>query len=208
LLQAWDFRFEADDFAPVVFEEWVKALRELTWDEFVSTSKTGPLQTPEDWRLVDLLRSDPLNPWFDIQVTDKRESAADLITAAIEKASLEVDALAKIEGYAWGEYNNASVQHLMRLPAFSRMNLPVSGRKGTLNAQNGNIGASWRMVVDLSDKVGAEVVYPGGQSGHPGNPHYDDMVTDWVEGRYHHVELQGQEAIESKDQYTHLTFTP
>lgn len=208
LLQAWDYRFDADDFAPVVFEEWAQALRDLAWDEFEATSKTGPLRTPEDWRLIDLLKSDPLNPWFDIQVTDQRESAADLITAAIEKASPKVDSLSKVDGYSWGEYNNASVQHLMRLPAFSRMDLPVSGRKGTLNAQNGNVGASWRMVVDLSDKVGAEVVYPGGQSGHPGNPHYDDMVSDWVEGRYYHVELQNQEVIKDKDQYTHLTFNP
>jgi len=96
----------------------------------------------------------------------------------------------------------------MRLPAFSRVDLPVSGRKGTLNAQKGNVGASWRMVVDLSDRVGAEVVYPGGQSGHPGNPHYDDMVSDWVEGRYHHVELQNAEEIKENDRFIHLTFNP
>lgn len=208
LLQAWDFKFTADAFAPVIFEEWSKALRMLAWDELEGSSKTGPLQKPKDWRLVDLLKNDPLNPWFDNQVTDKRESAADLITAAIELASAKVDTLSKKEGYAWGDYNNASVQHLMRLPAFSRMDLPVSGRKGTLNAQKGNVGASWRMVVDLSSKVGAEVVYPGGQSGHPGNPHYDDMVTDWVEGRYHHVELQNAEEIKGSDKFTHLTFNP
>jgi len=208
VLQAWDFKFMHDAFAPVIFEEWAAALRTLAWDEFESTTKTGPLKKPEDWRLVDLLKNDPLNPWFDIQVTDQRESAADVITAALVKASEKIDTLSKTEGYAWGDYNKAGVRHLMRLPAFSRMDLPVSGRKGTLNAQNGVIGASWRMIVDLSDEVAAEVVYPGGQSGHPGNPHYDNMVTDWVEGRYHRVELQNQASIKTQAQYTHLTFNP
>ena len=209
LLQEWDFRFEHDALAPVIFEEWAKQLRKLAWDEFESTPKTGRLQTPEDWRLVDLLIKDPLSPWFDIQKTDKRESAADIITASLVAASKEIESLVEQkEDYAWVDHNNAGVQHYMRLPAFSRSNLPVSGRKGTLNAQNGNIGPSWRMIVDLSDKVGAEVVYPGGQSGHPGNPYYDNMVSDWVEGRYHHVELRDREAIKESNQFTHLTFTP
>lgn len=209
LLQEWNFRFEHDALAPVVFEEWAKALRALAWDEFEMTRQTGRLETPEDWRMVQLLKNDPLSPWFDIKKTDKRESASDIITAALITASEEVqDLVNDKEDYAWADYNNAGVQHYMRLPAFSRSNLPVSGRKGTLNAQNGNIGPSWRMVVDLSNKVGAEVVYPGGQSGHPGNPHYDDMVSDWVEGRYHHVELQASETIKDNKQFTHLTFTP
>jgi len=208
LVEAWNYRFEQDAFAPVIFEEWAQALRSLAWDEFASTAQTGPLQKPKDWRLIDLLKNDPLNPWFDIQATDQRESAAELITTAIESVSEKIDSLSKIEGYAWGAYNNAHVQHLMRLPAFSRMDLPVSGRKGTLNAQNGNIGPSWRMVVDLSETVGAHVVYPGGQSGHPGNPHYDDMVTDWVEGKYHQVMLQDREAIKESDLFTHITLNP
>ncbi len=209
LLQEWDFRFEHDAVAPVIFEEWAKELRKLAWDEFEVTPKTGRLQTPEDWRMVDLLKEDPLSPWFDIQKTDVRESAADIITASLFAASDQVEALVNNkEDYAWADYNNASVQHYMRLPAFSKANLPVSGRKGTLNAQKGNVGPSWRMIVDLSSKVGADVVYPGGQSGHPGNPHYDDMVTDWVEGRYHHVELHDREAIKDNDQFVHLTFTP
>ena len=40
------------------------------------------------------------------------------------------------------------------------------------------------MIIELADKINAHVVYPGGQSGNPASRHYDDMVDDWVSGKY------------------------
>ena len=45
-------------------------------------------------------------------------------------------------------------------------------------------GASWRMVVDLANPAHSFGVYPGGESEDPANPHYDDQVTAWAEGKY------------------------
>jgi acyl-homoserine lactone acylase PvdQ len=43
------------------------------------------------------------------------------------------------------------------------------------------------MVVELGPETRAWGVYPGGQSGNPGNPQYMQMVEDWQEGRYHRL---------------------
>jgi penicillin amidase len=41
------------------------------------------------------------------------------------------------------------------------------------------------MVVHLDNETEAWVVYPGGQSGNPGNAHYDDFVDTWAKGEYY-----------------------
>ncbi len=42
--------------------------------------------------------------------------------------------------------------------------------------------ASLRMVVEVGDWEGARFVLPGGQSGNPLSPHYDDMLPLWLRG--------------------------
>ncbi len=40
------------------------------------------------------------------------------------------------------------------------------------------------MVVELTQPVKAFGVYPGGQSGNPGSPHYDTGLDHWAKGEY------------------------
>ncbi len=73
--------------------------------------------------------------------------------------------------------------------------LPNAGTLNTLNNSPWTIdrpfdtssGVSYRLLVDLA---GATLsVVPGGQSGHPGSPHYADQFPLWLEGRYHSLSL-------------------
>ena len=41
-----------------------------------------------------------------------------------------------------------------------------------------------RMIVDMADFDATQTVIPTGQSGHPYNPHYDDMIQLWLNGEY------------------------
>ncbi len=45
------------------------------------------------------------------------------------------------------------------------------------------VGPALRYAVDMSDPGHAQVGLAGGQSGHPGDPHYDDALQDWLRGR-------------------------
>jgi hypothetical protein len=50
------------------------------------------------------------------------------------------------------------------------------GGNVTVNVASWGFGPSARMVVDLSSIENSYGVYPGGQSGSPSSPHYDDLL--------------------------------
>ena len=46
-------------------------------------------------------------------------------------------------------------------------------------------GAGYRLIADLADPHrGLWAIDAGGESGHPGSPHYDDLLPLWAEGQY------------------------
>jgi penicillin amidase len=67
------------------------------------------------------------------------------------------------------------------------------------------MGAGFRMIADLSDPEGGLwAIDAGSESGHPGSPHYNDQIGDWLTARYHHLPLKtGEPAFESE-----LVLTP
>jgi penicillin amidase len=77
------------------------------------------------------------------------------------------------------------IWHLLHLPALSRTGLAVAGGPSTISPSSvtgGGEGSSWRMVVELGKDVRAWGTYPGGQSGNPASPHYDDGLDQWIRG--------------------------
>ncbi len=207
VLEAWDYRYRADAVAPVILERWLREVDSLTWDEI--TTRAEVVMTPNTWVLVDLLKDDPLSPWFDHQSTPAREHAGDLITLAFHNIAEPLAEAVAEEQLDWAHENNPSVMHLAKIPAFSREHLRIGGTSSALNAQRGNIGPSWRMVVSLEEPVRAQVVYPGGQSGRPGHPHYADMLDAWAAGEYYQVRLElSHDALAERPGAVHLTAKP
>jgi penicillin amidase len=72
----------------------------------------------------------------------------------------------------------------MNIPGLSALGIPVQGGPETLNPSSGSgrHGASWRMVVELGDSIIAKGIYPGGQSGNPLSPAYQNQLDDWSSG--------------------------
>ena len=209
ILEAWDYRYGPEAFAPVIFEAWLAEAARQTWDEFDELSLSGGSMTPADWRLGRLIEEAPLSTWFDNRSTEPRERAADILAQSLTAVEARLDSLDQLGGYGWADENAPAVNHLARIPAFSRRGLRTGGRAGALNAINGDVGPSWRMIVDLAAPVRARVVYPGGQSGRPGHPHYDDFVDAWTEGRYYDVALRPRASVEdASPALTKITFEP
>jgi penicillin amidase len=79
----------------------------------------------------------------------------------------------------WGQQHTRAFRHpLVRdfdLPAVER-----SGGAGTVEAD----GASYREILDVSDWDRSQVINVPGQSGQPGSPYYDNLLTMWGENRY------------------------
>jgi len=54
-------------------------------------------------------------------------------------------------------------------------------------------GPVYRMVADLGDPSRSRWQLTTGQSGHPGSPHYDDMIDGWLHGRTNPAYLEEHE---------------
>jgi penicillin amidase len=63
------------------------------------------------------------------------------------------------------------------------------------------------MIVQLSNTTEAYGVYPGGQSGNPGSPYYDNMIDDWAKGKYYTLwKMRDEEKTDQRIRWT-IKFT-
>jgi penicillin amidase len=49
------------------------------------------------------------------------------------------------------------------------------------------------MIVQLSANTEAYGIYPGGQSGNPGSPYYDNFIDNWSNGKYYPLWMMNRE---------------
>ncbi|MEP7345410.1 MAG: penicillin acylase family protein, partial [Gemmatimonadaceae bacterium] len=164
MLRPWDRRYTRDQDAAALFESAMRALSRATWDE-LADSTGRPFATPSAAVLLQLLH-DSANVWWDSGVTRQAVEHRDDVVASSLIAAW--DTLTARYGppsagrWRWSERGAANVRHLLQLPGFSEMQIPIQGGPGTLNPSSGNFGSSWRMVVEMGPTVRAFGTYPGG----------------------------------------------
>lgn len=191
LLGEWGRRYTRENRRAVLFEYAMRELADRTWDELLRPAAEGRaarrVYTPSSAVLASLLHQ-PLSAWWDDRRTEDVVEDRDAILAASLAGAL---VRAKRElgepdepGWRWEEVRHANIYHLLELPAFSALDLPIQGGPGNLNPSSGGgtHGASWRMVVELGPEILAWSIYPGGQSGHPLSSRYTDRIERWVAG--------------------------
>ena len=185
-LKDWDYRFTAQQQAPVLFEAWFDSLRYLVYDEIVQWSKADQknYRLPDQHTLLNLLKRDTTNPILDIvSTTEKVELAADVVTISFQKMCQALDENATIP--SWWEQRATRVDHLSKVSAFSIQNIVTDGHYSALNALGSRPGPSWKMVVELGAEIEAYGIYPGGQSENPGSYFYANMMDKWAEGAHY-----------------------
>lgn len=184
LVKNWNKRNDPSEKAVVIFSQWMDSLQmEIFADEFAKVPP--PIQWPEEYTLVEALLRDSAFSFINNIKTPQQEQLPEVVLSAFKKivpVIVRADAEGKLE---WAKFRNAGIRHLLRLPAFSRMQLFVGGGKNIINATKEFHGPSWRMVVHLSHQTEAYGVYPGGQTGNPGSKFYDSFVDQWVAGNYY-----------------------
>ncbi len=183
-LEQWEYRFDAEAKAPMVFVEWLQQTRRLAFDEMYSLADSIPLLYPENWRLVELLEQHPGHVIFDRKDTPEVETAREVVTAALHAVNENWETEFNREDYNWAMHKSTDIYHLARIPAFSSLDLPVGGYREAPNAISETTGPSWRVIVELGPEIRAYGIYPGGQSGHPGSRFYDNRIDPWMKGEY------------------------
>lgn len=197
VFKIWKCRNDPGEEGPVIFNRWWSHLHEDVYaDEF---SKTGlPMLRPFESTLLEALLKDTAYEFIDNINTPGKETLQQVVTTAFLKSIPELEAAGKEDRLTWAKYKDTWARHLLRLPAFSRMHLPIGGGTHSINAAKQYHGPSWRMVVHLTNKTEAYGVYPGGQSGNPGSPYYDTFVDYWAAGKYFPLWVMGPEETKDK----------
>jgi penicillin amidase len=183
ILKEWKYEYVPGSAAPILFELWYDAFYKAVWDDFYVMQDSMYIYAPDAWRTILLAQQDPASAEFDIDSTSVKESFQDVARMSFTTA-MEMHKVLD-EGIDWGNFRETTIRHLANIPSFNHILRAAPGHGDALNATTRTHGPSWRMIVHLTEPIEAYVVYPGGQSGNPGSPFYDSMISTWEKGEYY-----------------------
>jgi penicillin G amidase len=183
-LKSWDYFNNIESEGASYYEAWLRAFIPMVWDE-ISTAK-AELPRPSTYMTIKLMKEKPDLSFFDIVATAEKETVKEVIRKSFTEAVATIGKWKeeKKKDLTWAAYKDGIVNHLLRQEAFS-YHITHGGNSSIVNAHSKTHGPSWRMVVSL-EKEGVQAwgVYPGGQSGNPGSPYYNNLLNLWTEGKY------------------------
>lgn len=202
-LSTWDYFNNAETLPASYYEAWWDALNSILWDEM--NVENVPLDYPNDFSTIHLMKTKPDLSFYDITSTTEKETLQTIINRSFRESAAKIEKWEKEnrKPAQWADYKNTLIQHLLRIAPLSQ-NVRVGGNSGIVNAAGPRNAPSWRMIVSL-EKDGPKVwgVYPGGQSGNPGSPYFDNMVNDWATGKYFRLNFpKSAERLKDKSIYT------
>lgn len=184
ILSDWNKWNNPNETGPVYYDVWWDQFYAMMWNGIVKKQRGSRI--PEESITIHYLRSGQLETL--IIPEDNSKSIATLAQESFSKA------VAAIEDWRsgnedqqlnWGNYKNTTAKHLALLDAFSVKGIAVGGNRHIINANSSTHGASWRYIVSFTNEgVEAYGIYPGGQSGNPGSPYYDNYIARWRDGQY------------------------
>ena len=205
LLAAWDGVVAADSPAAAVYSLFsvemlkriaqAKAPRATLWAlEQGGLVPLHPRSAFALWRvghLVRLVRAEP-EGWFEHCWAHEM---ADALAAAVRTLRRRCGRAS--EQWAWGQVRPLTLRHMLgeQRPldrVFNRGPFPCGGDVNTVNQAcpdpmdplaNPMVTSSLRMVADVGNWDGIRFSLPGGQSGNPLSPHYDDLLALWQRGQ-------------------------
>ena len=203
LLATWDGQIGVDSAPATVFELFMaeitrtiaktKAPNSADWSMGKSSNIAKPytiLVARRTGHTIRLLKEQPTG-WFD-----------EGWNTVIQKALVETIRILRIrygndhKNWAWGDVRKLILRHpfgerKMFSHIFNRGPFPLGGDANTisqaaapLDNPTGNPLSipSMRMVIDIGKWENSRFSIPGGQSGNPMSPHYDDLLPLWIRG--------------------------
>lgn len=186
IVRNWNLRNDYDEKGPTIYLAWFDSLKTQVWSDELSKARD---LYPSDRTLVEALLRDSSFKYVDNINTPEKETLSDVVTAALKKATTALIKEQETDDLSWGKHKNTTIYHLLRTSAlpFARRSLHIGGGQHIVNATQHSHGPSWKMIVQLTDKIAAYGVYPGGQNGNPGSKYYDSFVDQWAAGKYYEI---------------------
>jgi len=205
IARKWNLQADPGSKGQTVHQAWWDSLNvEIWYDDIYSSTPASPW--PEEQTTIELLKRDSTSlVYIDNINTTATETLTDIVTAALNKAAVNLVAKEREGKLEWANFKNPTIYHLLKdaLMPFARTGLHVGGNGNIINAMTHSHGPSWRMVVHLTAETEAYGVYPAGQSGNPGSKYYDNFIDTWVTGDYYKLWVMSKiEAVDEKVKWT------
>src|SRR5690606_10607023 len=210
IVKSWNFMADPASKGQTIYQCWFDSLEAAIWMDDIQQSGSAATFPDEQTTLELLLKDSTSLKFIDNINTIEIETLNDLVTSTLNKVSnllLEKEREGKLE---WARFKNPRIYHLLKeaVMPFGRQGLNVGGSGNIINAMKESHGPSWRMIVHLGPQTEALGVFPGGQSGNPGSPYYDNCVDSWATGNYFNLwMMKKSDATDKKVKWT-LKFAP
>ncbi len=195
-LAAWDCRSEPDRVGAMLFNVFF-----AKWSQVIAESRfqgeAAALIAGAAGGLANRLLIEDRVGWFS---HSNRDSAV-LLAMQRTLQQLTEQFGPNMLDWAWGRLHTLQQKHILTARGdlsqlLDRGQVPVRGDSTTVcntssDPQYGAFsGAGYRLLADLSDtQHSLWAIDAGAESGHPGSPHYDDQLLEWLTGGYHQLAL-------------------
>ncbi|MCH8331520.1 MAG: penicillin acylase family protein, partial [Bacteroidetes bacterium] len=185
ILSTWNYRYDNEEEAPFIFKTFSEDLYNSLWDELLRSKYR--FKPPSMFITFDIIEKDSTFALYDVEGTIRKETIKDLVQASFRSLVIKISNLRGNSNVKWKHVHQTHLNHIAKIPALGVSGIQPGGTSKAINATRETFGPAWRMVVSLEDKPRAWIVYPGGQSGHPGSAYYDNMIPLWEQGGYQEV---------------------
>ncbi len=220
-LKNWNGDMNKNDAAGLLYNAYLVFLVKNTFEDELGANIFNDFIAIQNlpYRSLEILMKKPDNPWFDNIVTDKTETRPDIVRKSITQA---IEFLkAKFPGkdkntWQWGSVHSIKFRHPLGFvealdKTFNIGPFDVGGDQTSVNnteyrfsdvIEKGNfdvvVGASMRMLVNMSDIEHPLTINSTGQSGQPVSSHYSDQARMWSYGDYRKNVTSEPEMIDKK----------
>ncbi len=189
-LASWNFTIGRSMVAPTIFNGWLKEMKEMTFrDDYGRAGIKDEVRYPTT-QVLEYFIKENITKWFDDISTPEVEIRDETIFQSLVKAveGLIGDLGGDISKWEWGRIHKLTAFHPLG-QALSGLNYPqysLDGDEYTVRVAPGFFvfrGPSWREVLDLSNLDRSVGILPGGQSGDPFSPNWNDQLEMWIDGK-------------------------
>ncbi|HEY7349760.1 MAG TPA: penicillin acylase family protein [Ktedonobacterales bacterium] len=226
LLRSWNFALDKESAAAAIYEVFLLRMLKVTFGSVLGeelaedyVGKGLSVLSPSNMYagrstplLIDLLNEGDTRWFAESALPRGPKNWQEAMQASFEGALDELRGKLgrQMAGWQWGRLHGITFGHplgqvkpLHRL--FNRGPFPVSGDTDTVCQMAfapgkpyaaSNWSPSFRQIIDLADTRSGLFGYPTGQSGHPGSPHYADMIETWLAVK-HYPLLYERDQIEA-----------
>lgn len=182
LLSQWNGKMLPELWQPAFFLSWVEECKSVLWGKKLEPNEA--FMPRNDLLYKYLVQIPDSSLIFDGNKTKKKESFAELLFIAFNNTiAKQTDSTGKFITY--GKSNPSYINHIGKIPGFGLDPLELPGYGGTVNAQSGTHGPSFRWVVDFTNTGKPKLYFslPGGQSGKVGTKNYTHLFESWKQGK-------------------------